>query len=138
MLVILKKQILLFVLVGGIGLFVDLLLTWVFSFLFNIYLSRVFAFLMAAFTTWILNRYFTFEIDVPINKASKFSAKFVEYIRYLFSTTIGFCINFSVFTYYISNYNNEIDIFIGVILGSITGLLFNFSILKYVVYKKIN
>ena len=136
MLFILKKQILYFVLVGGIGLVVDLFLTWGLSFFFNIYFSRLFAFLIAAFTTWMLNRFYTFEIDFSINKSSKFSAKLGEYIKYLYSTMLGFGINFSVFTYYISNYQNDVDIYIGVILGSMAGLLFNFSILKFVIYKK--
>jgi hypothetical protein len=45
-----------------------LFLTWVFSFLFNIYFSRVFAFLIAAFATWKLNRFYTFEIEVPVDQ----------------------------------------------------------------------
>ena len=133
---ILKKQIFYFVLAGGIGLVVDLFLTWVFSFLFNIYFSRVFAFLIAAFATWKLNRFYTFEIDFSINKPLKFSAKLGEYIKYLYTTMFGFFINFGVFTYYISNYQDNIDIYIGIILGSMAGLLFNFSILKFIIYKK--
>ena len=86
------KQIIKFGTVGTIGFIVDatVLLIFVEMLFFSIEMSRIASFLVAVFMTWILNRNFTFSVNVLTSKRK-------EYFLYLTIQTFGAILNYIIF-----------------------------------------
>jgi len=123
---------LLFGIVGAIGFIVDVTVLYSFIYIFglNYLLSRVFSYLFAATTTWYLNRNITF---IESNSSNPFK----EWIHFLIANSIGGVINFTVYTVTILYIPKTIfSPFIGVALGAISGMVFNFFISKNFIFKK--
>lgn len=125
------KQFIFFGIVGTIGFIVDasVLLYLVHIENFSIIFARTLSFIVAVFTTWILNRYFTF------SKSEKKDTKSKEYIKYLSIQTAGAGINFLVFFGLIYIFEALKDILIiPLAIASIAAMFFNFFFIKNKIY----
>lgn len=120
-----------FAAVGVVGLFADMAaLTFALEGLnLDVYSGRVFSYLVAATTTWALNRRFTFTHADP-------GSPFRQWLKFLGANAIGGAVNYAVYaaivTYTVlgAEYPQ-----IGVAAGSIAGLFFNFAVNKFWVFK---
>jgi putative flippase GtrA len=124
-------QFLRFSIIGVIGFVIDstALLVAVDFLGLNLYSGRVFSFFVAATATWALNRKFTFthEDRRPL---------IVQWARFIAANAIGGLVNYGVYaglvtfvpfvaTYYV----------IGVAVGAVFGLAFNFTVSKFWVFR---
>lgn len=114
-------QLLRFAVVGTVGFAVDSgalqLLVSVMG--WNVYAARVVSFLLAAFTTWLLNRSWTFEVKAPPSPR--------EWSLYTVSMLLGAAINYSSFALSI----HWLPLVarwpvLGVAIGSVCGMGVNF------------
>ena len=91
-------------------------------------LARILSFALAATVTWRLNRRFTFVTNARATAA--------EWARYFALTGLGASVNYGVYTLWILSAGvAPVDLFVGVVLGSGVGLVFNFLVLKYIVFR---
>jgi len=123
---------LLFGIVGAIGFIVDVTVLYIFIYIFGLdyLISRVFSYLFAATATWYLNRNVTFIESISSNPLK-------EWIHYLIANGIGGVINFVVYTVTILHIPNTVfSPLIGVALGAISGMVFNFFISKTFIFKR--
>lgn len=125
------RQLLLFSLVGGFGFIVDSAFLYILKPCLGLYISRFLSFLIAVLVTWILNRMYTFNDLVDVKKGRAH-----EFVVYLFLMCIGGSVN--ILTYVVFIYNvkfvSEAPI-LGVAIGSLAGLVFNFISSKVFLYK---
>ncbi len=122
----LSYQVTAFAIIGSIGFAIDGgLLTYLTVVKgANIYMSRLISFMLASFTTWLLNRKYTFRQP---GDSSGFS-RGREFSRYAIIQTIGALINLGVFTWLVAaNPAFQTMPIIPFALGSAVALLFNFS-----------
>lgn len=83
----------------------------------------------AVTVTWLLNRRFTFN-------CSGFSIG-QEWIRYVFANSVGWCVNNGIYIAMIyGNSSAYLRPSLAVAAGSIAGLVFNFSLSRYVVFRR--
>lgn len=123
---------------GSIGLLVDLSALYMASMFMNLYSARIVSFLAAVFSTWLLNRTFTFKIiDLiePINTEQKKSLSY-EFFNYLIANLSGGMVNLAVYSIYVSNNIEITDKYIATCIGSLFGLLLNFTLSKFIVFRK--
>jgi putative flippase GtrA len=120
-----------FTLVGAAGFFVDAaaLMLATGSFGLGLYSGRVFSYLCAATFTWICNRRFTF--------AERTGPPLVQWFRFLGANAIGGAVNYGVYAAIVtfSAVGAEWPV-IGVAAGSVAGLVFNFTISKFWVFRR--
>jgi putative flippase GtrA len=127
----LRKQILLFAIVGVIGFVVDagIVQLLVREFAINPYGARVVSFLAAATTTWGFNRRYTFA-------GHSSGSRRRELLRYLIAMAFGFALNYGAYAACI--------LFwplvrgwpaIGVAAGSAAGAIVNFLSSKYWIFR---
>ncbi len=94
------------------------------------YSGQVVAFLISAVFTWLCNRFWTFRdrpTGVHIGK---------EWLTYLLVTIGGMCINYAAYAGMITIGGIwEKHLFLAVAVGSIAGLMFNFPMAKYLVFR---
>lgn len=85
------RQFIRFALAGTVGFFVDIAVLYLMLSLgAGYYLGQVIAFLAAAYTTWRLNRRYTF-----IHGAER--GRLVEWLRYLLAMLLGGAVNYSCY-----------------------------------------
>ena len=121
-----------FAAVGVVGLFADMAaLTFARRFLgLDLYSGRVFSYLVAATTTWALNRRFTFS-------RTDQAPPLAQWLRFLGANALGGAANYGVyaalvtFTALGSAWPN-----LAVAAGSVAGLTFNYTVSKRWVFKK--
>jgi putative flippase GtrA len=121
-----------FAAVGVVGLFADIAaLTLALEILhLDLYSGRVFSYLIAATTTWALNRRFTF------TQADQ-SSPFKQWVKFLGANAIGGVVNYAVYAVIVTfTVVGAAYPQIGVAAGSIAGLFFNFTVNKLWVFKK--
>jgi putative flippase GtrA len=109
-----------FSIVGLVGFAVDALVFSVclFGFGFSSLWSRVLSFVVAASTTWIGNRRFTFRSH---------SAPAGEWRKFLISATVSIVPNLSVFQLVLFGLGeNHITVFIALVCGTLSGMLSNY------------
>jgi putative flippase GtrA len=97
----------------------------------NPYAARGLSFLVAASTTWILNRTLTFRSN------RKASAR--EWWRYALLMAFGAAINLSVFSatlFYLGT--SQQIMLMGVALGTVSAMMLNFSTARFVLLKESN
>ena len=97
----------------------------------NPYAARGLSFLVAASTTWILNRTLTFRTS------RKASAR--EWWRYALLMAFGAAINLSVFSatlFYLGT--SQQIMLMGVALGTVSAMMLNFSTARFVLLKESN
>ncbi len=122
-----------FALVGIVGFIVDAsLLTLLFNVLdYNLYLSRLCSFSCATLTTWLLNRLYTFRMQIPLEQS-----KGQEYSRYLMVQIVGALLNLLVFVFVIWLIPQLKSIaVIPLAIGAFFGLVFNYTGSHYWVYR---
>jgi putative flippase GtrA len=120
-----------FAVVGVVGLFADMAaLTFALEVLhLDVYSGRVFSYLVAATTTWALNRRFTFT-------RADTSSPFKQWLKFLGANAIGGVVNYAVYAAIVTYTALGADYpQIGVAAGSIAGLFFNFAVNKFWVFK---
>ena len=123
---------------GSIGLLVDLSALYVASMFMNLYSARIVSFVAAVFSTWLLNRTLTFKVIDSIEPADieKTNSLLYEFFKYLIANLSGGLVNLIVYSIYVS-YNIEItDKYIATCLGSLSGLLLNFALSKFIVFRR--
>lgn len=133
-----QAQFLKFSISGTIGLLVDLSALYIASMFMNLYSARIVSFLAAVFSTWLLNRTFTFKIiDLiePTNTEQKKSLSY-EFFNYLIANLSGGMVNLVVYSIYVSYNIETTDKYIATCLGSLSGLLLNFALSKFIVFRK--
>ncbi|MEO6688563.1 MAG: GtrA family protein [Dokdonella sp.] len=128
----LRKQILLFAIVGVIGFVVDagVVQLLVREFAINPYSARVVSFLAAATTTWGFNRSYTFA-------GHSSGSRRRELLRYLVAMAIGFALNYGAYVACISIWPLVRTDWpaIGVAAGSVAGAIVNFLSSKYWIFR---
>ncbi|MEO7432618.1 MAG: GtrA family protein [Dokdonella sp.] len=127
----LRKQILLFAVVGVAGFVVDagVVQLLVREFAVNPYAARIVSFLAAATTTWSFNRRYTFA-------GHSSGSRRAELLRYLAAMVLGFGLNYGtyaaclVFWPLVHQWPA-----IGVAAGSVAGAIVNFVMSKYWIFR---
>ncbi len=120
-----------FAAVGVVGLFADMAaLTFALNVLhLDVYSGRVFSYLVAATTTWALNRRFTF---VTAERVSPLR----QWLKFLGANAIGGVVNYAVYAAVVTfTALGAAWPVLGVAAGSVAGLFFNFTINKLWVFK---
>ncbi len=115
------NQFLRFCLVGVVGFIIDasILQTLVVGTHANPYLARLLSFFIAAISTWVINRRFTFDVS--------YKATHREWLSYVAFMMIGFIVNYSAFAFSIKFLPlTDTRPWLGVAIGSIAGLGVNF------------
>ncbi len=131
---------LLFATIGGLATFVDMGVLWlVLHFLTsNPYLGRVGSFLAAATFTWFCNRHITF-------RGVRSHSLLVEYASFLGVAAIGGSVNFAIYSALVRLAPQAIVLspaevsllpYLGVIVGSLGGLVFNYAGTRMLVFKR--
>ena len=129
---IFNKEVIYFGIIGIIGFIVDAGFLLTLKGIIGLYVAKVISFILAVITTWLLNRKLTFK------KSPSGMAAGREVIRYFSVMLIGGAANYLAF--YCSTkgslfiYNNPI---LGVAIGSIIGMLFNFTLSKMLIFRSI-
>lgn len=130
---VLLRQMFWFSAVGAVGFVVDAgtLNALAIGLELNPYAARGLSFLVAASTTWILNRTLTFRSN------RKASAR--EWWRYALLMAFGAAINLSVFSatlFYLGT--SQQIMLMGVALGTVSAMMLNFSTARFVLLEESN
>lgn len=120
-----------YVAVGTIGFVVDAALLWMLmEWGLDAYLARGISFPVAVFTTWYLNRLWTFR-DRPGSAIAK------QLYRYFAIQSFGLILNLAVYAVTISLLGaSQLNAMAGLAFGSALGLVANFSGMRILVFKK--
>lgn len=120
-----------YIAVGTIGFVVDAALLWMLmEWGLDAYLARGISFPVAVFTTWYLNRLWTFR-DRPGSAIAK------QLYRYFAIQSFGLILNLAVYALTISLLGaSQLNAMAGLALGSALGLVANFSGMRILVFKK--
>jgi putative flippase GtrA len=124
------RQFLSFSVVGTIGFVVDTATLYfaMGQLGLGLYSGRVISYLVAATSTWALNRRFTFRQQRSTNRLG-------EWGRFLGANAFGGLVNYGVYAALVTlNDTASAHPVIGVAAGSVAGLLVNFSASRYVVF----
>jgi putative flippase GtrA len=127
----LRKQILLFAIVGVIGFVVDagVVQLLVREFAVNPYGARIASFLAAATTTWSFNRRYTFA-------GHSSGSRRVELLRYVAAMALGFALNYGAYAACLMFWPLVHQWpAIGVAAGSVAGAIVNFLSSKYWIFR---
>jgi len=127
------RQFIKFGIVGTIGFFVDSCALYGFmDFLeFDLYAGRLASYLVAATTTWALNRAYTFS-----SSKGKSSNKRKQWGKFLLVNSIGGFVNYGVYAFLVSIYAifNSFPV-LAIAAGSVSGLFFNFFLSRKIVFR---
>lgn len=121
-----------FCIAGGIGFVVDIAVLYVLAPLLGWYVARAGSFLAAASVTWWLNRRFTFAL---LPRHSK-QPVWLEYLQYLASMLVGGTVNYLVYASVIYGVHSVFAPVLGVALGSVAGLIFNYLAARHFVFRR--
>lgn len=127
----LRRQLVLFTLVGALGFVVDagIVQVLVRRFAADPYLARLLSFLAAATTTWSLNRRYTFA-------GGGGGSRRREWLRYLVAMGGGFALNYGTYAVLVASWPLVREWpAIGVAAGSIAGAALNFLASKYWIFR---
>lgn len=125
------RQFVAFSAVGAIGFLVDATtLHLVMSQLgAGLYGGRVISYLVAASSTWALNRRYTFHAQRSANRIG-------EWGRFLAANAMGGFVNYATYAVLVTFHPAvAAQPVMGVAAGSVAGLLFNFTASRYVVFR---
>ena len=127
----LRRQLLLFTLVGALGFIVDagLVQVMVREFSINPYGARIVSFLAAATTTWGFNRRYTFA-------GHSSGSRRREWLRYLIAMAAGFALNYGAYAVLVASFPLVRHWpAIGVAAGSVAGAMVNFLTSKFWIFR---
>ena len=119
-----------FCMVGTVGFIVDAgtLALLVASLVPNPYWARLISYLLAATTTWILNRSFTFRVTGG-------GGKHWEWVRYVVLNAVGGGLNYGTYALLVYRFPLVYAYpVLGVVAGSAVGLVVNYSANKFLVF----
>lgn len=125
-----SRQFVRFSIVGAVGFLVDasILYAILHGSSLGPYSSRVFSYLIAATTTWYLNRIFTF-------KGLSNSPPRQQWAKFVFVNVFGGAVNYGVFAILIALKTQYLsEPILAVAIGSIAGLVFNFTLSRSFVF----
>lgn len=122
-----------FLLVGGIGFFVDVGVLYALTARgLDPYSARAVSFLCAATFTWIGNRLFTFRSPRPRN-----SSKSSEWVRYVAAMALGSAVNYGVYALLISFSETFREMpWLAVAAGTLSALGLNFLTARHLLFNK--
>lgn len=121
-----------FCVAGVVGLGVDIAVLYVLAPLLGWYLARAGSFWAAASVTWWLNRRFTFSLH-PLQPRKPV---WLEYFQYLASMLVGGSVNYLLYASVVYGVHSAFAPILGVALGSIAGLIFNYLIARHLVFRR--
>ena len=125
------NQFLRFAAVGVVGFVVDTAaLMFALKFLpLDLYTGRVFSYFVAATCTWALNRRFTFVHPDP-------APAFLQWLKFMGANALGGAVNYAVYAAVVT-YTAIGPVYpvVGVAAGALVGLVFNFSVNKFWVFR---
>jgi putative flippase GtrA len=127
-----RQELVRFTLVGAVGFLVDAgaLMLAMHGLGLGLYSGRAFSYLCAATFTWICNRRFTFADGGR-------GAPFVQWLKFLGANAIGGAVNYGVYAALVTfSAVAAARPVIGVAAGSVAGLVFNFAISKFWVFRR--
>jgi putative flippase GtrA len=126
-----QRQIGRFAVSGSVGFLVDIgVLYGILQLGVGPYLGRLLSFLAAVYTTWIMNRNFTF-------RPQRGQSLFRECFTYFIAMSAGGVINYSAYSAVMFFFGGPtIMPALAVCVGSACGMILNFPSAKYWVYKK--
>lgn len=130
------KQFIKFGLVGIVGFFVDSFALYSFMdfLMLDLYTGRIASYLIAATTTWALNRVYTF--PHPKGNGGK---KRKQWSKFLLVNSIGGFINYGVYALLVSVYAIFTSFpVLAIAIGSISGLFFNFFLSRKMVFRNVH
>jgi putative flippase GtrA len=124
------RQFLRFAVAGAVGFVVDVAVLYALLGLgLGYYLGRVFSFLVAAFTTWQINRRYAFSAQAGTDRLR-------EWLRYLLAMLGGGIINYGVYALIVYSAPQAGWVpLLAVAAGSIAGLAANFLSAKLLVFR---
>ena len=125
-----RRQLARFLFAGVIGFLVDTGVVYLMLWLgLGYYAARVLSFLSAVWTTWQLNRRYTFD-------SRRQESLWAEWTRYLAAMSLGGIVNFAVYSGIVSMLRPAAWLpLAGVAAGSVAGLAVNFTTAKWWVFK---
>lgn len=135
-----RRQFATFAAIGVAGLFVDMGALWLALNLagLDLYSGRLFSYLCAATFTWWLNREFTFR---GVNRRGAVR----QWGRFLAANAVGAAVNYAVYAVVIAvapltglwpEGAEGLIPYAGVAAGSVSGLVFNFTLSRLVVFRQ--
>ncbi|TKC91773.1 GtrA family protein [Trinickia terrae] len=126
------REIITFGIVGVIGFVVDTTVLYLLKAHFGLFYGRATSFAAAAFTTWLINRKWTFK-----DKRSSLDAKY-EFAAYFALMIIGGAVNYTVYALMVSKYAVAAEApIIGVAAGSIAGMFVNLMTSRTLLFKNL-
>lgn len=124
------REIFAFGVVGTIGFIVDTSVLYLTKSHFGLFYGRATSFVCAAFTTWLINRAWTFK-----HKRSSLDAK-SEFAVYFLLMLMGGAVNYSSYYFTVSKYPVAASHpIIGVAVGSIAGMFVNLMSSRMILFK---
>jgi len=121
-----------FSVVGAIGFLIDAGVLYICIYILNYgpYYGRVVSFVIAATTTWGLNRYFTFP---QANRLQPYR----QWAVFIGANSLGAIVNYTIYALIMSlEIQHYMMPLIAVATGSVSGLVLNYSSSKLLVFKK--
>lgn len=115
--------------VGTLGFLVDVAVLYAAAPWAGWYAGRALSFLAAATATWQLNRRWTFADAAPAHRQGTGA-----YARYLLTMLAGAAVNYAVYAVAIGLADGAFAPALGVALGSIAGLAFNFAAAHFILF----
>ncbi len=128
----LHSEFLRFCVAGVAGLVVDIAVLYVLAPLLGWYVARAGSFVAAASVTWWLNRRFT--LTLRPDHAQK--PVWLEYFQYLASMLVGGAVNYLAYASVVYGVLSVFAPMLGVALGSIAGLIFNYLAARHLVFRR--
>jgi putative flippase GtrA len=128
-----------FAVVGSVGFVVDasvlqILVSW---FGVGLLIGRVFSYLAAATVTWFLHRIYTFraQLSSPDNRSASSFTLLDQWFRFILTNGVGASLNYGIYVICIlsSDLCRAYPV-IGVAIGSLVAMVFNFAISKRFVF----
>lgn len=126
-----KKQFGLFIIAGLLGLAVDTGVLYAVAQVVGFYAGRVVSFLAAVATTWFFNRSLTFKAAAQANRVSLWR----EFGHYLLTMGFGGMVNYAAYAATLHWVHLPGSALLGVAMGSLAGMSFNFLSARYLVFK---
>lgn len=119
--------------IGGVaGFAVDSAVLYLMAPVLGWYAARVVSFICAATATWWFNRRFTF---VDAERTARAADTLRQYVKYLGSMTLGGLVNYLTYVMALRWLDGPLAPLFGVALGSGAGLLLNFSVARWLIFK---
>lgn len=127
----LSRQLISFAVIGVIGFVVDAstLHVAMAGFGAGLYGGRIVSYLVAATTTWALNRRYTFQ-------HRRSSEKLGEWGRFMAANAVGGLVNYGTYATLVTTHPTAAAYpALGVAAGSLAGLAINFTLSRYLVFR---